>query len=64
MHPDQELNLQLRYLHNLSMYPDWESNPQAFGVEDDAPTNWATPARAHYFFNVEELWYSISHFPP
>ena len=24
------------------MCPDWESNPQPFGVQDDAPTNWAT----------------------
>ena len=27
---------------NLGMCPDWESNPQTFGVWDDAPTNWAT----------------------
>ena len=24
--------------HNLGMCPDWESNPQPFGVWDDAPT--------------------------
>ncbi|KAF6123874.1 dynactin subunit 5 [Phyllostomus discolor] len=25
--------------HNLVMCPDWELNPQPFGLWDDAPTN-------------------------
>ena len=25
--------------HNLGMCPDWELNPQSFGVRDDNPTN-------------------------
>ena len=32
--------------HNLGMCPDWDSNLQPFGLQDDAPTNKATPARA------------------
>ena len=35
------------------MWPDWESNPQIFGVWDDAPTNWATLARAVKGFDLE-----------
>ena len=31
---------------NPGMCPDWESNPQPFGAPDNAPTKWATPARA------------------
>ena len=31
---------------NLDMCPDRELNPQPFGVWDDAPTSWATLARA------------------
>ena len=27
--------------HNLGMCPDWELNPQPFGVQDDATSNWA-----------------------
>ena len=27
---------------NLGVLPDWESNPQPFGVQDEAPTHWAT----------------------
>ena len=30
----------------LGMYPDQESNPQPFGLWDNAPTNWAIAARA------------------
>ena len=26
---------------DLGICPDWESNPQPFGVQDDAPTSWA-----------------------
>ena len=32
------------------MYLDWESNTQPFGVRDNAPTNWATLARARHLF--------------
>ena len=28
--------------NNLGICPDWESNPLIFGIQDDAPTNWAT----------------------
>ena len=31
---------------NLDMFPNQESNPWPFGVQDDTSTNWATPARA------------------
>ena len=33
---------------NLGMCSDWELNPQLFGIQDVAPTNWATWARAAY----------------
>ena len=34
----------------LSMCPDQDSNPQPFGVQDDAPANWATwPGKDHRF---------------
>ena len=35
---------------NLAMFPDQESNPQHIGLQDNAPTNWATPARAVFNF--------------
>ena len=35
---------------NLGMYPDWESNLQPFGTQDNVPTNWATPAGAIVLF--------------
>ena len=28
--------------HSLGMCPDWDLNPQPLGVQDDAPTNWAS----------------------
>ena len=28
--------------HSLGMCPDWESNPQTFGVWNNSPTNWTT----------------------
>ena len=34
------------------LFPNWELNPQPFGVWDNAPTNWATQPgkyRTHYF---------------
>ena len=37
---------------NLGMCPDWELNPWPFGLRDDAPTNWATPARAGNFYLI------------
>ena len=36
LYSDRGLNLQFRHV------PGWESNPQPFGVWDEAPTNWAT----------------------
>ena len=37
--------------HNLGMCPEWGSNPQLFGVQDNAPTNWATwPGLWQVFF--------------
>ena len=38
--PDQGPN------HILGMCPDWELNPGPFSLQDNAPTNWATLARA------------------
>ena len=35
-----------RQTQNRGMYPDWELNPQHFGVQDDAPTNLSHSARA------------------
>ena len=32
---------------NLGMCPDWESNLWPFGLQDKAPTNWATLARVN-----------------
>ena len=35
---------------------DWESNPQALGVWDDVPTNWATwPGPAYFNFSIFQL---------
>ena len=33
-------------IHSLGMCPDWESNPRTFGLQHNAPTNWATLDRA------------------
>ena len=30
--------------HKPGMCPDWELSLQPFGAQDNAPTNWATPA--------------------
>ena len=38
---------------NLGMCPDWESNPQPFGVGDNAPTNWATQPGLELYFDGE-----------
>ena len=35
------------WTHNPGMYPDQESNLQPISLWADAPTNWATVARAH-----------------
>ena len=43
--PDQD------YTRSLGTSPDWESNPQPFGVQDDAPTNWANQPRCQ-FINI------------
>ena len=40
------LTLTGAWTRNLGMCPDWGSNPQPFGLQDNAPTNWATLARA------------------
>ena len=37
---------------NLGICPDWDSNPQPFGVKDEAPTNWTTLARADRDFKI------------
>ena len=34
------------WTHNRGMFSDWELNLWPFSLEDDAPTNWATVARA------------------
>ena len=52
---------------NLGLWPDWESNPQHFGLWEKAPTNWATPARAiglllcqyHGVLITKDLQYSL-----
>ena len=53
MRPDQAQT------HNLSMCPDQESNPWPFGLWDDAPTNWATLARAIFLFLKRSVSNSI-----
>ena len=50
MHPDWDQT------RNLDMCPDRESKPQPFGLGNDAPTNWATPARAAVSFFRWENW--------
>ena len=35
---------------NLGMCPDWESNTQHFGAQNDAPVNWATQPGLCFFF--------------
>ena len=44
--------------HNLGMYPDLGLNPQPFSVQDDAPTNAATPPGLHPILKYI-LWSSI-----
>ena len=39
---------------NWGMCPDRESNLQTFGVQDDAPTNWATLPGLFYFLLFHE----------
>ena len=40
-------------IQNLGICPDRGSSLQTFGIQDDAPTNWATQLGLHYFiFNV------------
>ena len=43
---------------NLRMCSEQESNPQHCGVWDDAPTNWATLARAAIFFKRTVLGFN------
>ena len=41
------------WTHNPGMCPDWASNSQHLGVQDDAPTNWATwPGQFMQFFSI------------
>ena len=47
--PDWELNC------SLGLCPNWESNPWPFGLQDSAPINWATLARAKKLF-VDNVW--------
>ena len=37
---------------NSGTCPDWELNLWPFSLRDDAPTNWATPARATQLFQM------------
>ena len=43
--------------HNLGRYLDQELNLKAFGLQDNAPTNWAKPAKVHC---GECFWKNIS----
>ena len=44
--------------HNLGMCPDKELNLQPSGVQDDAPTNWAT-SQDSIFLKIENSVYDI-----
>ena len=50
--------------HNLGMFPDWELNQQPFGVQENAPTNWATQtgmASIYFIFDCQRsTWVSFS----
>ena len=38
---------------NLGTCPDWESNPQPFGLQDDASTDWPTrPGLISFFLTI------------
>ena len=50
------------WTHNLDMCLDWESNLQPFGLQDDAPTNWAIPAREFLLLFVCFLKILLVHF--
>ena len=42
------------------MHPDWEPNPEPFGVQDNIPTNWATLAKAVVmFWGIQKLYMDI-----
>ena len=45
------------WTHSQGVCPDQESDPQAFGVWDNAPANWDTPARAanHFYFKIKKM---------
>ena len=43
---------------NPGVCPDWESNPHPVGVQDGAPANWATQARAPLDFSQKVKWLS------
>ena len=40
-------------MYTLGVCPDWESNPQLFGVCDNVPTNWTTcPGQIIYSLKI------------
>ena len=41
--------------HNC-MCPDWESNPQPFGIWDDAPTNWHLARTQQVILRISIKW--------
>ena len=43
----------------LGMCPDWESNLWPSGLQDHAPTNWATLARAIVLLNEKDTWLEV-----
>ena len=53
MRPNQGSN------RNLDMCPDRESNPQTFGVQGDAPINWATQLGLFLIFWETSILFSI-----
>ena len=47
--------------YNLGMCPDRESNPQHFGLWDNIPTNWPSPATAHLLlYPFRNFWVTPS----
>ena len=40
--------------HNPGMCPDWESKLQLFGLQDNAPINWATQPGINNFYKIKE----------
>ena len=42
------------WTHNLGMCPEWDSNLQPFGVQDNVPINWATQPGINNFYKIKE----------